>query len=358
MSPRRNGSVRGCRGEAARVIERRVRGIDPEDEEAVDGAVDVALEEWGDRAGEFFNRALSDLDLEGPVRSNGRAHWGRQGAGVIVRPAGWRTQGDEGREWLQTLRVPGLVFRGMTSAEYRATVGAGRPVQSRGDFSFRCEGTCFAEDPADAEGYVNYGRDDPRRTGEPIYLIAARVAPGMWKDRDGYIKTPETTEPVAIWEMVAESGAVIARPVVFRARPNSRTYWGRQGAGIIILCPKTGRILLGLRSSEVMEPHTWGGFGGRIDEGEDPLEAALREVSEELGIDLDMLASAEHVWTYEQPDFRYTNFLATVDEEFIPDLNWENDDFGWFQISRLPEPLHYGFEALLPHLRRSVGRWT
>jgi 8-oxo-dGTP pyrophosphatase MutT (NUDIX family) len=65
------------------------------------------------------------------------------------------------------------------------------------------------------------------------------------------------------------------------------TYWGTIGAGIVPFCVNTKRFLIGLRSGYVMEPHTYGGFGGKldIDEGVDEtIEiAAKRELSEETG---------------------------------------------------------------------------
>ena len=57
-------------------------------------------------------------------------------------------------------------------------------------------------------------------------------------------------------------------------------FWGRQAAGCLFLAKNTGRILIAHRSWAVLEPGTWGGFGGAIDEGEDPAEAARREALE------------------------------------------------------------------------------
>ena len=56
-------------------------------------------------------------------------------------------------------------------------------------------------------------------------------------------------------------------------------FWGKQGAGCIILCRSTKRFLLPLRSSYVREPNTWGVWGGAIDSDEDPQIAAERELN-------------------------------------------------------------------------------
>lgn len=139
-------------------------------------------------------------------------------------------------------------------------------------------------------------------------------------------------------------------------RDNGRTRWGTRGAGAVFYCPSTGRILLGLRSEHVMEPGTWGGFGGKIDDEDvDPLDAMLREVSEETEYDADDMLAAELIWVYEAPDFRYYNYLVVVRHEFDPVLNWENEEARWVDPRRLPKPLHYGMKALIPHLRAHLG---
>ena len=45
-----------------------------------------------------------------------------------------------------------------------------------------------------------------------------------------------------------------------------KPFYGDKGAGILPICKKTGRILVAYRSLEVNEPHTWGIFGGKLDE--------------------------------------------------------------------------------------------
>lgn len=54
----------------------------------------------------------------------------------------------------------------------------------------------------------------------------------------------------------------------------------------------TGRsqslVLAGLRGPEVNSPGQWGLFGGRVDEGETFLEAAQRELNEEIGVKIDV----------------------------------------------------------------------
>lgn len=122
-------------------------------------------------------------------------------------------------------------------------------------------------------------------------------------------------------------------------------FWGKQGAGSIVLAKKTGRILLPHRSIHVLEPNTWGVWGGAIDNDEDPQEAAKRELQEEAGYlgDIDMIPMC----VFQKNSFKYHNFLAIVDDEFEPHLNWETQDYKWVTLDDLPKPLHFGLKYFL-----------
>jgi 8-oxo-dGTP diphosphatase len=57
---------------------------------------------------------------------------------------------------------------------------------------------------------------------------------------------------------------------------------------LVILEQQNGDIALQLRDNKptIAHPNRWGLFGGKIEEGEQPKQAALREVAEELTIQL------------------------------------------------------------------------
>jgi 8-oxo-dGTP pyrophosphatase MutT (NUDIX family) len=128
-------------------------------------------------------------------------------------------------------------------------------------------------------------------------------------------------------------------------RPNP--YWGTAGAGILFLAQDTGRLLFPLRSSEVYEPGTWGVWGGRIEEGEDPKEAAVREANEEMGADISPDDLVPLMIFRDPPHFVFYNFLAVVPHEFDPDLQWETEDFKWVGYGSWPQPLHPKVKLLL-----------
>ena len=125
--------------------------------------------------------------------------------------------------------------------------------------------------------------------------------------------------------------------------------WGKAGAGVLILARDTGRILLTLRSGAVMEPHTWGVPGGKLDEGETALQAAEREMDEELGIVPEPGSRLTLLYTFKETGFRYDTFIGIVARESAvrPRLNWESDDAQWFDLDELPSPLHPGVRGMM-----------
>lgn len=122
-------------------------------------------------------------------------------------------------------------------------------------------------------------------------------------------------------------------------------FWGAQGAGCIFIACSTGRILLAHRSRHVLEPDTWGSWGGAIDRNERPETAVKREIEEETGYDgeFDLIP----LMTFHKGTFAYHNFLAIVPDEFEPDINWEQQGFRWCEWGNWPSPIHFGLKALL-----------
>ena len=123
-------------------------------------------------------------------------------------------------------------------------------------------------------------------------------------------------------------------------------FWGRRGAGCIILAKNTGRFCIAHRSSKVEQPGTWGTWGGAIDEGEDPARAAQREVAEEAGYSGAMKMVPLYVFKHKS-GFTYYNFLAIVEREFQPRLDWETQGYDWVEYGAWPSPLHPGLQAVL-----------
>ena len=120
-----------------------------------------------------------------------------------------------------------------------------------------------------------------------------------------------------------------------------------RGAGCVFRAADTGRLLLQRRSKESSEGGTWGCWGGGSDVGESPEATLVREVREEAEKDI-AGAPGCPLLVFEDPDsgYAYHNFLIVVPSEFDPITNWETEGWGWFPTDKLPDPLHFGLEAL------------
>jgi len=126
----------------------------------------------------------------------------------------------------------------------------------------------------------------------------------------------------------------------------------RYGAGVCIFCPKTGRFLLQKRGPRVDDAgeHDW--FGGGVDEGEDILEGAIRELYEEGGI----IAQPESLYPLARFGYSpeeglggYHIWLLVVADEFEAIPNWDGDthdeveDFDWIGTKE--------WKSITPHER-------
>ena len=97
-------------------------------------------------------------------------------------------------------------------------------------------------------------------------------------------------------------------------------------AGILFKSSQ-GRVLLLRRSNEGDAPNTWCIPGGKIEDGETPEQAAVREVFEETGYRAGHAGSLFARRIKDGVD--YTTFLRTVDDEFSPKLTDEHTAYAW-----------------------------
>jgi 8-oxo-dGTP pyrophosphatase MutT (NUDIX family) len=128
---------------------------------------------------------------------------------------------------------------------------------------------------------------------------------------------------------------------------NTGLWWGKRGAGVLLYCDKTKRFLISYRSEYVLEPHTWGIWGGKIDEDENPREAVMREIEEETGYmgNVDLIDS----YVFKDKNFKYYNFIGIVENEFKPILDRETENYKWVTFDELIKikPKHFGLAALI-----------
>ena len=109
--------------------------------------------------------------------------------------------------------------------------------------------------------------------------------------------------------------------------------WGRFGAAGVLVRHVEGDdhwYFLARRSSYTHRGGSWAIPGGALDEGETPLEAALREFGEEIGVDLvDHVVATVH--ESDHGGWSYWTVVVDVAERFDPptSLNWETSDVRW-----------------------------
>ncbi len=137
---------------------------------------------------------------------------------------------------------------------------------------------------------------------------------------------------------------------------DGHTRWGRYGAAgalFIVRAEEGTEVLMQLRSSLAHEGGTWSCPGGAIDEGETPLEAALRESTEEVGPPPEPFeVLGEYVFA-PAGNWRYVTSVIQVPHRFGEAANFETTEVRWCtgdEVERLP--LHPGFAAAWPHLWR------
>ena len=139
---------------------------------------------------------------------------------IVVRPIDWQASSRQAYNYFTQLaaKLPNSAWRGLTHGEYIATVGAGKGVKSRGDYSHWSEGTQFAAHPGDAESYINFGRDDPRKTEIPTYMVEVDRSVLRLKP-DGYWETaPGTAVPMqsilSVHRFIPRDGHIVAERIL------------------------------------------------------------------------------------------------------------------------------------------------
>lgn len=112
------------------------------------------------------------------------------------------------------------------------------------------------------------------------------------------------------------------------------------GAGVLAIDKNTGEILLIKRSMLVPNPNKWAVVGGKKDEEDkDTREAAVREFNEEVQPDTAYKLSKLPFFINENKYLKFYTYLGIFDSRFVPVLNEENIDYGWFNLDDLPEDL-------------------
>jgi 8-oxo-dGTP pyrophosphatase MutT (NUDIX family) len=118
-------------------------------------------------------------------------------------------------------------------------------------------------------------------------------------------------------------------------------------SGALICSQDTNRFLL-VQKAQGKHAGTWGLVGGTNLVGENPWQGLQREMEEEIGslpyikktLPLEKFVSNDSI-------FNFHTYFCVVEKEFIPVLSHEHDAWGWFDLSRLPKPVHRGLDLSL-----------
>ena len=131
-------------------------------------------------------------------------------------------------------------------------------------------------------------------------------------------------------------------------------HWGLFGAAGLILI-RDQSILMQHRAPWVHNGDTWGIPGGARDSHETPVEAALREANEEIGIDTKLLTVIDEFVDDHGP-WRYHTILAIADPVLIAhEMNDESLEVKWILINKVEEQvLHPSFAKTWPQLKSKL----
>jgi 8-oxo-dGTP diphosphatase len=134
-------------------------------------------------------------------------------------------------------------------------------------------------------------------------------------------------------------------------------FWGRFGAAGLVLHDPSRGILLQHRVEWSHFGGTWGIPGGAIQQGERPIDGAVREATEEAGLPEGVvLPRFSHVLDLEF--WTYTTLVARARESFEPIISdRESLELRWVPVDEVDSlPLHPGFGAAWPTLRTDLRR--
>lgn len=131
-------------------------------------------------------------------------------------------------------------------------------------------------------------------------------------------------------------------------------------AGVLPICPKTGRILLIRRGMHQTNPGLWACLGGKFDDSVDknPKDTGKREFIEESRFSGKYKISKTPLYVNHNNHMNFYTYLGLFSDEFTPDIEKEKEamDFGWFYINELPNDLVPGFAETIEKKLKTLQR--
>jgi len=118
-----------------------------------------------------------------------------------------------------------------------------------------------------------------------------------------------------------------------------------QAGAFATIANESGEVLLCHRR----DLDLWNSPGGRVEPGESPWEAVVREVREETGVDADVVRLASVSWKPRRNEFVFQFVCRIVAGDLC--TTEESDAFQYFPLDELPEQLS-------PAFRRRLLAWS
>jgi len=117
-------------------------------------------------------------------------------------------------------------------------------------------------------------------------------------------------------------------------------------SGSLFYSLDTKRFLF-LHRTQGRQNNLWGLVGGTNDSTETPWEGLQREIKEEIGdTDIKKVIPLETFVSNDQK-FSFHTYLCVVQNEFLPQLNYEHNGYAWVSFGNWPKPLHQGLKNTL-----------
>lgn len=106
----------------------------------------------------------------------------------------------------------------------------------------------------------------------------------------------------------------------------------------ICFCECRNKILFLQRSNYGKEPGTWTAPGGKINKGETPVDAGIREFSEETGISLSkdsIKSKGSFIASTSEKPIMIHLFQIQIDEQPIVTLSMEHQTYRWCSLEEI-----------------------
>ena len=144
---------------------------------------------------------------------------------------------------------------------------------------------------------------------------------------------------------VAPTG-IAPTPSNYRESAGVLLFWRE----LVLLCKRATHDLAG---NTPAYPGYWAPFAGALEEGENPLCAARRELEEESGLSLP-LQRLRYINPITSPDSIFHLYAVELEAYFSPTLDSEHEEYGYFKISAL----NFSPDPICPSIVSSIERYN